>query len=272
MLYGFQFVCTILCGLVPVCGSAILWRSSRSPQGFGASLPVAWSHPTVAGIKLFTHCSQQSYPCSWTYYHEDRAILVLEYISTYHVVIRAIVVTVGFVITTYLPLVYHLLLFSSITYFCFAVSYSPLKSHTKNLQPFIGTDYLVLFALILLLASHHRYSSTVLLLIFPTHPPHILSCVCWKKRKKERNQKERVEKSEKKEVERGYFVDCLAASSEFRIWKFVVLVTATFTIFEWLTHLNFQYQSLPWTATYSNVLSSRKIWNRTSHLVILSIA
>jgi len=38
-----------------------------------------------------------------------------------------------------------------------------------------------------------------------------------KKRKKERNQKERVEKSEKKEVERGYFVDCLAASSEFRI-------------------------------------------------------
>ena len=83
----------------PICGSAIVRRSSRSPQGFGASLPVAWSHPTLAGIKLFTCCSQQSYPCSWTYYHEDRAILVLVYIGTYHVVIRAIVVTVGFVIT-----------------------------------------------------------------------------------------------------------------------------------------------------------------------------
>ena len=99
MLYDFQFGCAILCGLVPVCGFAIVRRSSRSPQGFGASLPVAWSHPTLASIKLFTRCLQQSYPCSYTYYHEDRAILVLEYIGTYHVVIRAIVVTVGFIIT-----------------------------------------------------------------------------------------------------------------------------------------------------------------------------
>ena len=103
---------------------------------------------------------------------------MLVYIGTYHVVIRAIVVTVGFVIThlsthclpSILVFIHHIYLFT--------ISYSPLKSHTKNLQPFIGTDYLVLFALILLLASHHRYSSTVLLLIFPTHPPHILSCVC----------------------------------------------------------------------------------------------
>ena len=88
------------------------------------------------------------------------------------------IVTVGFVIThlsthclpSILVFIHHIYLFT--------ISYSPLKSHTKNLQPFIGTDYLVLFALILLLASHHRYSSTVLLLIFPTHPPHILSCVC----------------------------------------------------------------------------------------------
>ena len=84
VLYGFQFGCTILCGLVPVCGSAIVWRSSRSPHGFGASLPVAWSHPTLAAIKLFIRCSQQIYPCSWTYCREDLAILVLVYIGTYH--------------------------------------------------------------------------------------------------------------------------------------------------------------------------------------------
>ena len=160
-------------------------------------------------------------------------------------VIRAIVVTVGFVIThlsthcspSILVFIHHIYLFT--------ISYSPLKSHTKNLQPFIGTDYLVLFALILLLASHHRYSSTVLLLIFPTHPPHILSCVCWKKEKKREIKKKELKKVKKKEVERGYFVDCLAASSEFRIWKFVVLVTATSTIFELLAHLNFQYHKPP---------------------------
>ena len=95
VLNSCQFDCAVLCGLVPVCGSAIVQRSSRSPQGFGASLPVAWSHPTLAGIKLFTRCSQQSYPCSWTYCREDLAILVLVYIGTYHMVIRAIVVTVG---------------------------------------------------------------------------------------------------------------------------------------------------------------------------------
>jgi len=99
VLYGFQYGYTVLCELVPICGSAIVWRSSRSPRGFGASLPVTWSHPTLAGIKLFTYCSQQSYPCSWTYCCEDRAILMSVHVGTYHVVIRAIVVTIGFVIT-----------------------------------------------------------------------------------------------------------------------------------------------------------------------------
>jgi len=83
VLYGCQFGCAVLCGLVPDCGFAIARRSSRSPQGFGASLPVAWSHPTLAGIKLFTRCSQQIYPCSRTYCREDQAILVLVYIGTY---------------------------------------------------------------------------------------------------------------------------------------------------------------------------------------------
>ena len=41
-------------------GSAVVQRSSRSLHGFGASLPVAWSHPTLAGIKLvILRCSQQ---------------------------------------------------------------------------------------------------------------------------------------------------------------------------------------------------------------------
>ena len=105
LLNGCQFGCAVLCGLVPDCGSAGVRRSSRSPQGFDVSLPIAWLHPTLAGIKLFTRCSQQSYPYSWTNCCEDRAILVLEYIGTYQVVIRAIIVTVGI---CYHPLIYPL--------------------------------------------------------------------------------------------------------------------------------------------------------------------
>jgi len=33
------------------CGSAVVRRSSRSLRGFGVSLPVAWSHPTLARYK-----------------------------------------------------------------------------------------------------------------------------------------------------------------------------------------------------------------------------
>jgi len=33
------------------CGSAVVRRSSRSLRGFGVSLPVAWSHPTLARCK-----------------------------------------------------------------------------------------------------------------------------------------------------------------------------------------------------------------------------
>ena len=38
VLNGCQFGCAVLCGLVPVCGSVIVRRSSRSHQGFGVSL------------------------------------------------------------------------------------------------------------------------------------------------------------------------------------------------------------------------------------------
>jgi hypothetical protein len=34
VLYGFQLCCTVLCGLVLACGSAVVWRSSRSLRGY----------------------------------------------------------------------------------------------------------------------------------------------------------------------------------------------------------------------------------------------
>ena len=73
-------------------------------------------------------------------------------------------------------------------------------------------------------------------------PPTLLIYYLASAKKKEinkRDQKERVKKVKKKRSSRGYIVNCVAASSKFRICKFVVLVTATFTICEWLTHLNF---------------------------------
>jgi hypothetical protein len=45
-------ISVLLCGLVRDCGSAVVLRSSRDHHYFSASLPVAWSHPTLAGIKL----------------------------------------------------------------------------------------------------------------------------------------------------------------------------------------------------------------------------
>jgi len=51
MLYGFLYGCTILCGLVLDYGSTVIRRSSRSLHGFGASLPIAWSHPTFVRYK-----------------------------------------------------------------------------------------------------------------------------------------------------------------------------------------------------------------------------
>jgi hypothetical protein len=41
-----------LCGLVPDCGTAFGRRSCRDRHGFGGSLPIAWLHPTLAGVKL----------------------------------------------------------------------------------------------------------------------------------------------------------------------------------------------------------------------------
>ena len=83
------------------CGSAVVRRSSRSLRGFGVSLPVAWSHPTLARCKAFYPAEffSASYPryqnlLSWRSGHPSP-----NQFGAYHVVIRAIVVTVGFVIT-----------------------------------------------------------------------------------------------------------------------------------------------------------------------------
>ena len=59
--YGFQFGCAVLCRLVVDCGSAIVQRSCQSPQGFGASLPIAWSHPTLVRYKACSLLFSASY-------------------------------------------------------------------------------------------------------------------------------------------------------------------------------------------------------------------
>jgi hypothetical protein len=45
-------ISVLLCELVTDCGSAVVQRSSWDRHDFGGSLPVAWSHPTLACIKL----------------------------------------------------------------------------------------------------------------------------------------------------------------------------------------------------------------------------
>ena len=63
---------------------------------------------------------------------------------------------------TYLSFVYHLLLFSSVSYICFAISYSPLKSHTKK-------SYSLLLVLMILCCLH---SSCCLLVTIVALPPY----------------------------------------------------------------------------------------------------
>jgi hypothetical protein len=92
----FPFSCAILCGLVPACGFAVIQRSSRSLCGFGGSLPVASSQPIFDMYKAFTHCLQQFILLRnlllWRSGHPQD----LSCNDPYHVVIRAIIVTVGF--------------------------------------------------------------------------------------------------------------------------------------------------------------------------------
>ena len=80
--------------------------------------------------------------------------------------------------------VYHLLLLLSITYICFAISYSPLKSHKKeSYRHFVVL--LLCVRLVHLVASHHLCSSAVLLFNFYPHPSYVIVCLLKKKQKKE---------------------------------------------------------------------------------------
>jgi hypothetical protein len=51
MLYGFQLCCTVLCALVPACGSAVIWRPSRSLCGFSDFSPTLGRIHALLGIK-----------------------------------------------------------------------------------------------------------------------------------------------------------------------------------------------------------------------------
>ena len=46
-----QYGCTVLCGLVPHCGSTVVWWLSRKLHWFGASLPITWWNPTLDKYK-----------------------------------------------------------------------------------------------------------------------------------------------------------------------------------------------------------------------------
>jgi hypothetical protein len=47
------------------CGSAVVRRPSQSLRGFGVSLPVAWSHPTLVRYKAsYPRCFYSELSCS----------------------------------------------------------------------------------------------------------------------------------------------------------------------------------------------------------------
>ena len=135
------------------CGSAVVRRSSRSLLGFGVSLPVAWSHPTLVRCKAF-------YPAEF-------------FFSKLFPLPKPTVVKIGppfaepirclscgnqsyrchgrFVFITHPPTLFNLLQFSpstysslflSFTYIC--LSYSPTPKKKSTYSPFDGTVILCL--------------------------------------------------------------------------------------------------------------------------------
>jgi hypothetical protein len=162
------FGCTILCGLVPTCGSAVVRRSSRSLHSFSASLPVAWSHPTFVRYKAFTRCLQQVFLLRnlllWRPGHSQEH----SFNGLYHVVIRAIIVTIDF---GYYPPSHPL---SSITYLFVHVLQSTKKARQKK-DAIALLWYCFFVCFVHLVASHHRCCS-LCFNFFRT--PLMLYCVC----------------------------------------------------------------------------------------------
>jgi len=143
------FGCAVLCGLVLECGFAVVQRSSRSLRGFGASLPVVWSHPTFVRYKTSYPLFKQVILVLLIYCREDRATLVPIHIGNLSIGIKAFVVTVGLTII-------HISTFSlSIVCYCLFITYSPLKKPQKILKPFDGT--IILCFCVHQVASHPLY-------------------------------------------------------------------------------------------------------------------
>jgi hypothetical protein len=162
--------------------------------------PTFGSHPTFVRYKAsYPRCFTASYLGSKPTVVKIGPSLCRSQIGTYHVVIRAIVVTVGFAI------IHHI-------YSVLFLSYSPLKSHKKK-----SYSHLLVLLLCVLsvhrVASHHRYSSAVLLFIFFS-APLICYLVFAEKELKKKLQKKRVKKKGEKEKrsERGCVADCVASS------------------------------------------------------------
>ena len=106
------------------CGSAVVWRSSRSLHGFSVSLPVAWSPPTLIRYKvsyllffsnitlLFSYFYTQPSYLS-TYCRQDWATPVPNITWYISFGIKAFVVTVGLtVIHLFITVFIHLIFFS----------------------------------------------------------------------------------------------------------------------------------------------------------------
>jgi hypothetical protein len=149
MLYGFQYCCIILCGLVWDYGSTVIQRSSWSLCGFGASLPIAWSHPTFVRYKASCPAvrSKLSLICdllSWKLGHPQGGSLSSG--------IKAFIVMVGLTII-------HIFTFD-LSIFCYCFCSSPKvhwKSHTKNPIAFWRYYYLCVVVFIKLLVTIFVY-------------------------------------------------------------------------------------------------------------------
>jgi hypothetical protein len=164
LLYGFQHCYAVSCGLVPACGFVVVWRSSRSLHGFGDFSSKLGRIQPLSSIKNLP-ADWSILSCYDTYCREYRAFprtFLASCNGPYHVVIRAIVVTIGLWLLPTLPpfIIYYIILF---------MSYSPLKIHTKN-------PIAILLVLLLCVhsihhvASHRLCSSAVLLFNFYPHP------------------------------------------------------------------------------------------------------
>jgi hypothetical protein len=163
------------------CGSAVVRRSSRSLHGFGVSLPVAWSPPTLIRYKVsyplsfstFTLFFRYFYtqpPYLSTYCREDQATPVPNITRYISAGIKAFIVMVGLsVIHLFITVFIHLIFFPIV------------QSHKKPITLW-RYGYLVLFKIPQVSSYHHRIHIVSLHLISTPHR-------CYKKEEEKEVQK-----------------------------------------------------------------------------------